>query len=223
MTITTDPSPTAPTATAATTIRAAAFAQLVVDVQACRRCPRMEGRARVFGPDNGDPGARVLVIAEAPGRLGADRSGVPLQGDQTGRQFEALLAHAGIARRDLFVTNAVLCNPRDGQGRNAPPAEVELDRCADHLRSTLALLDPAVVVTLGAVALRALGRIAPHDLALAGAVGAAVPWGGRLLIPLYHPGPRARLHRSLDQQMEDFAQLGRLLRDLGAVPTQETR
>ncbi|HEU4321504.1 MAG TPA: uracil-DNA glycosylase [Roseiflexaceae bacterium] len=220
MMITPDSPPTAPTATA---IRAAAFAQLVVDVQACRRGPRMEGRARVLGPGNGDPSARVLVIAEAPGRLGADRSGVPLQGDQSGRQFEALLAHSGLARRDLFITNAVLCNPRDAQGRNAPPAEDELDRCADHLRATLALLDPAVVVTLGAVALRAPRRIAPHDLVLASAVGVAVPWDGRLLVPLYHPGPRARLHRSLDQQLQDFAQLGRLLRDLGAVPAQETR
>ena len=209
MKITPDSPPITPTATA---IRAAAFAQLVVDVQACRRCPRMEGGARVLGPGNGDPSARVLVIAETPGRLGADRSGVPLQGDQTGRQFAIMLAHAGLARRDLFITNAVLRNPRDSQGRNAPPVNDELDRCADHLRATLALLDPAVVVTLGAVALRALRRVAPHDLVLASAVGAAVPWSGRVLVSLYHPGPRARLHRPVDRQLEDFAQL-----DLGDV------
>jgi uracil-DNA glycosylase family 4 len=163
----------------------------------------------------------VLVIAEAPGRLGADRSAIPLHGDQTGRLFEALLDHAGLARQHLFITNAVLCNPRDAQGRNAPPAASELARCADHLQATIALLDPAVVVTLGVVALRTLERCSPHGLVLAQAVGAPVPWFGRLLVPLYHPGPRARLHRPLEQQRQDFARLGHLLHTLGLVPTSD--
>ena len=39
------------------------------------------------GHANGRPDARVLFLAEAPGRLGGDRTGVPLTSDQTGRNF----------------------------------------------------------------------------------------------------------------------------------------
>ena len=42
--------------------------------QACRVCPRMEGRRRVLGAGNGPLDARVLFVAEAPGRLGDDRT-----------------------------------------------------------------------------------------------------------------------------------------------------
>ena len=97
------------------------FRELVEAARACRRCPRMEGRTRAIGPENGPLDARVLFVAEAPGRLGADRTGVPLSGDQTGRNFDALLVSAGIDRRRLFVTNAVLCNPRRPDGRNDRP------------------------------------------------------------------------------------------------------
>src|SRR5438067_9033238 len=88
--------------------RREAFRRLVEQVQACRLCPRMEGRARVFGVANGDPCAVILFIAEAPGRHGADRWEIPLFGDQTGRNFETLLSAAGLDRASVFVMNAVL-------------------------------------------------------------------------------------------------------------------
>ena len=56
----------------------------------------MEGRTRALGQGNGPLDARVLFVAEAPGRLGADRTGVPLSGDQTGRNFGAGMSN-GIA------------------------------------------------------------------------------------------------------------------------------
>src|SRR4051794_39073251 len=96
-----------------------AFAALVARVQACERCPRMAGRARVLGVANGSRRPRILFVAEAPGRFGGDRTGVPLHGDRSGAIFEALLAAAGLSRAEIFVTNAVLCNPRDPAGRNA--------------------------------------------------------------------------------------------------------
>src|SRR5919202_821569 len=100
----------------------AAFKELVARVQACRRCPSMEGRRRVLGPGNGSPRARILLVGEAPGRLGAERTGVPFTGDASGRRLDALLAAAGWRRADVFVTNAVLCNPRDTRGCNRPPS-----------------------------------------------------------------------------------------------------
>src|SRR5579862_3408841 len=68
--------------------RNAAFDALVTRATACRRCPSMDGRRRVLSTLNGPIDARVLFIAEAPGRRGGDRTGVPLTSDQTGRNFE---------------------------------------------------------------------------------------------------------------------------------------
>ncbi len=185
---------------------------LVGRVQACRLCLRMEGRTRVLGPGNGSVGARVMFVAEAPGRLGADRSGVPLSGDRTGRNFAVLLAEATIERSETFVTNAVLCNPRDPLGNNASPAMREIHNCYIHLAETIAIVDPEFVVALGVVALRALGLVSPHDAVLARDIGKVIPWNGRVLVPLYHPGPRACIRRPMDIQREDYRRLGKLIR-----------
>lgn len=193
--------------------RREAFALLVERVRACRACPRMEGRTRVLGPPNGSLGARALFVAEAPGRLGADRGAIPLFGDQTGRNFEALLAAAGLDRGAVFVTNAVLCNPRDAQGRNAAPAAGEIRNCSAHLGETIAIVRPGYVVALGRVALGALRAVAPHGAVLARDVGRRLAWDGRWLVPLYHPGPRARVHRAGPLQAEDFRRLGAMIRE----------
>lgn len=191
--------------------REAAFAALVERAQSCRLCPRMEGRRRVLSRANGPLAAQVLFVAEAPGRLGGDRTGVPLVSDQSGRNFTRLLESIGWRREDVFVSNAVLCNPRDAQGRNATPSAGELFNCSPHLRDLLAVLDPPFVVTLGRSALAALALIAPHEVELRRDVGVPLAWAGRVLVPLYHPGPRAQLHRTFSQQCADFARLHALV------------
>ena len=184
------------------------FQNLVKQVHNCRRCPRMEGRTRVLSAENGPLQAKLLFIAEAPGRLGAERSGVPLTGDQTGRNFDALLRAADIDRQDIFITNAVLCNPQNKQGLNASPTSSEISNCSGYLHATIQLLQPRYVVTLGKVALRALQRIEPHTITHPQHTGIPVVWYNRWLIPLYHPGPRARIYRSAELQIEDFRRLG---------------
>ncbi len=191
---------------------AAALDRVIAVVQACRRCATMDGRRRVLSAANGRVGARALFVAEAPGRLGGERTGIPLSGDQTGRNFRRLLAASGLTDDEVFITNAVLCNPRRDR-KNRPPAAWELANCRSHLAETIEAVDPPLVVALGAVALRALDAIAPHSATLR-AVGTPVAWGRRTLVPLYHPGPRAQLHRSFAQQWEDFARVGALVRDL---------
>ena len=189
-----------------------AFADLCRTVARCRRCPTMAGRRRVLSTANGRPGAPIMFVAEAPGRLGAERTGVPLSGDRAGRRFEALLAVAGWHRADVFVTNAVLCNPRSADGRrNRLPTSAETAACRDHLRSQLAVVAPLVVVPLGTVALRALDALVPHGLGLADAVGRSWSWDGRWLFPLYHPGERARRWRSDADQANDVRALARFV------------
>ena len=166
------------------------YANLVREVQACRACPRMEGRRRVLSPANGPLTARVLFIAEAPGRFGAEKGGIPLSGDASGRNFLRYLQAAGMARDEVFVTNAALCNPRTARGTNAPPSPSELRNCAPFLRRTLEAVQPAVVVTLGNKALAALHLIAPHTYSLRQHAATAVAWNGWTLFPLYHPSPQ---------------------------------
>ena len=190
------------------------FAALVQDAQVCRACPRMEGRRRVLSTANGPLSARVLFVAEAPGRLGGDKGGVPLTGDASGRNFGRYLSVAGLSRDDVFVTNAALCNPRTERGTNAPPSASELRACSSFLARTLSVVQPSVIVTLGSKALTALNLIAPHEISLQSHAATAVAWNGRTLFPLYHPSPQVAVSptgRTHEQQEADYQALGLLL------------
>ena len=195
------------------------YDELCRQVAGCRRCPTMDGRRRVLSFANGQPGAPVMFVAEAPGRLGADLTGVPLSGDRAGRRFEALLRAAGWDRTKDFVTNSVLCNPRTADGRrNRPPSAAELRACRDHLAEQIEVVDPLVVVSLGAIALGALDRLLPHGLRLGDAVGQPRRWGSRWLFPMYHPGDRALIRRPEQAQLADAIALARFVRLLLALP-----
>ena len=204
-----------PVASVSSDDRAETFATLVERARACERCPRMAGRTRVLGAGNGPLDARLLFVAEAPGRLGGDRTGVPLSADQSGRNFDAFLAAAGLDRGEVFVTNAVLCNPRGERGLNDRPRAAELRNCSAHLADLLALLDPPWVAALGRVALDALGLLAPHDAQLARDVATAIPWAGRRLVPLYHPGPRSVARWGRAGHIADYHRLAALVAPAG--------
>lgn len=177
----------------------------------------MEGRRRVLGELNGSHTARIMFIAEAPGRFGGEVSGCPLVDDASGRHFETLLAEASMARSEIFITNSVLCNPQDSSGRNRRPNRLELDNCRGWLARQIDVVDPCVILTLGSVALDALAHIEPHDYRLQSHVGRPMAWARRTLIPLYHPSPLTRAWRSDAQQAEDFRALGRFLRGQGLL------
>lgn len=193
------------------------FAGLVADAQACRACPRMEGRRRVLSPANGPLAARIIFVAEAPGRHGGDKGGIPLTGDASGRNFGRYLTAAGLRREDVFVTNAVLCNPRTARGTNAPPSPAELRQCSSFLRRTLETLRPTVVVTLGSKALAALHLIAPHAVTLREHAATPLDWNGYTLFPLYHPSPQVAVSptgRSHAAQEADYRALRRLVEEM---------
>jgi len=190
------------------------FEALISRVQSCRSCVRMCESVRVLSWANGDPHAPLMFLGEAPGRLGADRTAVPFHGDKSGDNFERLLDLAGLKRSQIFVTNAVLCNPRDERGNNAPPTLTEIDNCAQHLKSQIDLIQPQMVMTLGGVSLEATRRIEPHDYSLRASVRTANSWYGRLLLPLYHPGARAMIHRSFANQTADYYFVGETFRRL---------
>ena len=164
----------------------------------------MTGRRRVLSSLNGDVGARILFVGEAPGRLGAERHGIPFHGDAAGHNFESLLAACNISRDKVFITNAVLCNPQTPEGHNAKPTKKELANCRQWLQATVELISPTMVVALGAVALETLGTIEPHCLQVSQNVGTIIPWHGRKLAVLFHPSNRTLAQRPLEKQINDW-------------------
>jgi uracil-DNA glycosylase family 4 len=180
-----------------------ALQQLISDAQSCSLCPRMASSRRVLSLLNGDWHASVMFVAEAPGRLGAEVTGIPLFGDRSGDRFEELLNAIGWSRSQVFITNAVLCNPRGEDGNNDLPRMAEIRNCSTFLHRTITLVNPALVIALGRVALNALRSVHPHNLKLKEAAGKVRPWGERHLAVLYHPGPRTQVHRKWEQQLRD--------------------
>lgn len=198
------------------------FGVLCREAQECVLCPRMRQSISVLGRASGPLSASVMFIGEAPGRLGADATGIPFHGDATGFNFESLLEFADISRGDVFITNAVLCNPKDEHGNNATPTADEIGNCIGFLRRQIDLVNPAIVATLGGVALKSLGLIEEHGLALKTAVRTVHKWNGRMLLPMYHPGPRAMIHRSFANQRSDYQFLAEQLQRRGAAPLKIT-
>ncbi|MBA2686298.1 MAG: uracil-DNA glycosylase [Gemmatimonadaceae bacterium] len=182
-----------------------AFRALALAARDCDACPRMRGRRRVLGAGSGAIRARTLFVAEAPGRLGAEMSGIPLHGDQTGKNFERLLAAVGLRREDVFITNAVLCNPQSPSGTNDKPTRAEIVECNHFLSETIAVVDPALVIALGVSALAALSRVERHGLTLRLHLARPTRWFDRHLAALYHPSPRTRVFRSFGEQVDDLA------------------
>jgi uracil-DNA glycosylase family 4 len=180
------------------------FDSLCIKVQECKKCIRMCDSKRVLNRSGGSLNADIMFIGEAPGRLGADSSGIPFHGDKSGHNFEELLDFAKIDRSKIFVTNAVLCNPKDEIGNNSTPTKQEIQNCSSHLEEQIKILNPKIVVTLGAIALESTKHIYKHNLILKENVRSANYWLDRILIPLYHPGQRAMLHRSFANQRSDY-------------------
>ncbi len=180
------------------------FDHLINEIKNCDLCSRMQGITRVIGYSCGKTTAPIMFIGEAPGRLGADESHIPFHGDKSGHNFEALLKTAGLSRDQIFVTNSVLCNPRNEQGNNDTPKNEEIINCSANLKKQIDLVNPKILVTLGAKALQSLTNIEYHDITLKIGVRKNFNWYNRILIPLYHPSQRAMLHRSYPNQQSDY-------------------
>ena len=131
------------------------FATLREAVAGCRGCPlHRDATQAVFG--EGEPSARLVLVGEQPGDQ-EDRKGRPFVGP-AGRLLGRALEEAGIDRGDAYVTNAVkhfkytLQTERGRRRIHKPPSLREMTACGPWLDAELALVDPAVLVALGATA-----------------------------------------------------------------------
>lgn len=189
---------------------------MAAEAAACMLCPSMCERRAVLSERNGSSRAHVMFIGEAPGRQGGDRTRVPFSGDQSGRNFERFLVSIKLSREQIFITNAVLCNPRKDSGANRKPSVAEILNCSGFLRRQIEVINPRVVVTLGAVSLAALRLVEYHHLSLRESVGQMHEWNGRLLVPVYHPSPQVLAsHRREAAQLRDYKAIGRALASVG--------
>ena len=145
-----------------------------------------EGEKKILVHGEGEIGARVMLVGEAPGEQ-ETLQGRPFVG-KAGKNLNEFLELAGLERSALYVTNAVKFRPtkRSAAGRtvNRPPTREEVSLFLPWLRREIELVAPEVIVTLGNVPLRAL----TGPKAVIGDVhGALQDADGLRLYPMYHP------------------------------------
>ncbi|TJZ58670.1 uracil-DNA glycosylase [Streptomyces piniterrae] len=124
----------------------------------CQGCPLFrDASGTVFGA--GSPSARVMLVGEQPGDQ-EDRRGEPFVGPAGGLLRKAL-REAGLDEDQAYFTNAVkhfkFTTATRGKRRiHKPPSLREMTACRPWLAAELRLVDPEVVVALGATAGKAL-------------------------------------------------------------------
>ncbi len=118
-------------------------------IQGCLKCPLGPGRLRfVFG--EGAPDAQLMFVGEGPGR-DEDLQGRPFVG-KAGELLDKMIGAIGLQRDQVYIANVVKCRPPD----NRTPTGDEAAACLGYLRRQIELIQPKVIVTLGATPLREL-------------------------------------------------------------------
>ncbi len=122
----------------------------------CTKCPHL-ARSRtqtVFGV--GNPDADLMFIGEAPG-VDEDLQGEPFVG-RAGQLLTKIIKAMGFAREEVYITNILKCRPDMPAGSfgNRVPTPIEMQTCRPYLVEQIEVIQPKVVVALGAVAVEGL-------------------------------------------------------------------
>ncbi len=118
--------------------------QLSSRVQTCTDCGLHRTRTQtVFGV--GAENADLLIIGEAPGAE-EDKQGEPFVG-AAGQLLNAMLHAIGLQRKQVYIANIVKCRPPG----NRNPANDEAAACRKHLDHQVELIQPRVILSVGAV------------------------------------------------------------------------
>ncbi len=153
------------------------------EVENCQKCPLSITRNHaVFG--DGNPHAHIMIIAEGPG-YHEDMQGHTFVGS-SGQLLDKILEACGFRRDDhIFISNIVRCRPP----QNRAPKPEEREACLPYLMRQIELVDPQIIILLGATALK--GLIHP-DARITQMRGQWIHWNGRLVMPTYHPSALLR-------------------------------
>lgn len=171
--------------------------ELEESCRSCQRCALRSGCHQVvFG--GGHPRARLMLVGEGPGAE-EDRQGVPFVG-AAGKLLEKILAAAALERDEIYITNVVKCRPP----RNRLPDSEEVASCLPYLNEQISLIDPPLIVCLGALATRTL--IGSKNT-LTRLRGEWYELGGRRYMPTFHPAALLRDGSKKRPVWEDFKKI----------------
>ncbi|APG48428.1 uracil-DNA glycosylase [Phaeobacter porticola] len=150
-------------------------------------------RSLVFA--DGQPGARVMVVGEAPGR-DEDIAGKPFVG-RAGQLLDRMLAAIGLSRQEnVYITNVLPWRPP----QNRDPLPVEVAMMGPFLERHIELAKPDLLIAMGNISCEAL-------LGKRGITRLRGTWGealGTPVMPMFHP---AYLLRQPTQKRAAWADL----------------
>jgi len=172
----------------------------------CLKCPQLATTRTqtVFGVGNSD--AELMFIGEAPG-ADEDRRGEPFVG-RAGQLLTKIIEAMGFKRSDVYIANILKCRPDmpPGSYGNRPPTPLEMQTCIPYLEEQIRIIEPKVMVALGATAVEGLLGTREAMRELRG------KWHAYQSIPLmitYHPSYLLRNQAPSDKRKvwEDMLQV----------------
>ena len=193
--------------------RQQALAALHGRMAACRLC--LQAGYDIFprAIHSGTLGARIMLIGQAPG-ITEKEAGRPFNAG-SGRRLFQWLAEAGIDetwfRSSQYMTAVTKCYPgrsASGSGDRVPsPAEQRL--CRPYLDEEIALIDPALILTVGRLA---IGLFYPAEMKLEEIIGTHKQVEGHWVVPLPHPSGASRWHQ-IESNRQRIRQAVALIRE----------
>ena len=178
----------------------------------CTACPLHKGATQtVFG--EGLKRSRLMMVGEQPGDR-EDREGHPFVGP-AGRVLDKALERAEIERSDVYVTNVVKhfkWKPKGKRRIHQQPRAEEIKACAPWLEGELEVVDPELVLCLGATAVKAIMGPGYRVMRDRGTVGETLL--GRPAMATVHP---SSILRGPDEDRRDA--MDAFIKDLRAAAT----
>ncbi len=126
--------------------KADALAGIKEEIGDCTRCPLAYAGRRTIVFGDGNPNARLMFVGEGPG-ADEDTSGIPFVG-KAGQLLNNMIQAMGLKREDVYIANIVKCRPP----ANRVPEPVEANTCDQFLLQQIDVVQPQIVVALGATA-----------------------------------------------------------------------
>jgi DNA polymerase len=102
---------------------------------------------------DGNPQASIMFIGEAPGEL-EDKTGKPFKGE-AGKLLDKMLNAIQLNRENVYLTNIIFWRPPG----NRKPTEEEISACLPFVKKHINLINPKILVLVGATAASAILNI----------------------------------------------------------------
>jgi len=168
------------------------------EILKCTKCDLAKSRHHViFGEGNTNGG--IFIIGEAPGR-DEDLQGRPFVG-KSGQLLDKILTACGFTRDEhVFISNIVKCRPPE----NRVPTPNEAAVCMPWLLQQIELVNPKILIFLGATALK---YMTGPDHKITREHGTWLKWQNRLAMPVYHPAALLRDPALKRDTWEDFKKI----------------